>query len=124
MNKKTIDKIYLQRFMESMENDYEKWTITHCAGAGLSWTEYSSPDYHSPDTENGGSNRISFGFSLNHTGAAINGIWSWEIPFSVINPFTKTFWSFRKARIKMQRFLREKEKNEYLNNLEKIYKAE
>lgn len=119
MNKKAIDKIYLQRFIESMENDYQKWTMTHCSGADWSWTEYHSPDYHSPDKEKGGSNRISFGFSLNHAGAASNGVWNWEVPFSVINPFTHTFWRFRKAQNKMRSFLKNKEKLEHLQKLEK-----
>ena len=119
MNKKAIDKIYLQRFLESMENDYEKWTMTHCAGADWSWTEYYSPDYHSPDAEKGGSNRVRFGFSLNHVGAALNGVWNWEIPFSVLNPFTRTFWRFRKAQNKMRSFLKNKEKLEHLEKLEK-----
>jgi hypothetical protein len=119
MNKKEIDKIYLQRFMESMENDYEKWTMTHCAGADWSWTEYHSADYHSPDTEKGGNNRVRFGFSLNHVGAALNGVWNWEIPFSVLNPFSRNFWRFRKARNKMTSFLENREKLEHLQKLEK-----
>jgi len=119
MNKKKIDSLYLQRFIESMEKDYEKWEMKHCAGAGWSWTEYHSPAYHSPDTENGGSNLIRFGFTLNIIGAALNGVWNWEIPFAVLNPFTITFWRFRKAKKKMMSYLKNKANQEHLQKLAK-----
>ncbi len=112
MKKKETDKLYLDKFIQSMENDYEKWKMNHCGGAGWSWTEYHSPNY---ENENG---RVSFGFSLNHTGAWIDGFFNWSKP--LLNPFSKTFWRFLSAKHKMKSHLKNKEKQEYLQKLNNI----
>lgn len=112
MTEKEINKMYIDRFIDSMETDYQNWKITHCAGAGWSWTEYYSPDYKN---ENG---RVSFGFSLNYNGAWVDGHFNWRKPF--LNPFSKTFWRFRNAKRKMIEYLQNKEEQEYLQKLNDI----
>jgi hypothetical protein len=109
MEKKQVDKLYINKFIQSMENDYERWEMNHCAAVDWSWTEYHSPNY---ENEEG---RVSFGFSLNHIGAWIDGYFQWSKP--ILNPFSKTFWRFRKAVRKMKAHLRAKEKQEYLQKL-------
>jgi hypothetical protein len=112
MNKKQINELYIQRFIHSMEEDYQNWKMSHCAGPGWAWTEFHSPDYTN-DT-----GRISFGFSLNHVGAWIDGYFQWSLP--VRNPFTKTFWRFRRAKNQMKNHLREAEEREYINRLNSV----
>ncbi len=112
MKKNEIDRMYMSRFIESMETDYMNWKMTHCAGPGMSWTEYHSPDYAN---ENG---RVSFGWSLNHEGAWVDGYFSWSAPF--LNPFSKTFRRFKKARKFMKNYLQEKEIKEYREKLKSV----
>lgn len=115
MNNKQIDKIYLDRFIHSMENDYQNWTIQHCSAMGSSWTEFYSPTY-----ENANGGRLSFGFCLNHTGVWVNGHFSWKIPFAVLNPFNPIFWKFRRSKKGMKKYLESKEKELYLHNLKSV----
>jgi hypothetical protein len=109
MKKKEVDKLYIDKFIQSMENDFERWKMNHCGAADGDWTEYHSPAY---ENEEG---RVSFGFSLNHTGAWIDGYFQWSKP--LLNPLDKTFWRFRKAARKMKAHLRNKEKQEHLQKL-------
>ena len=115
MKEKQIDKLYIDRFIDSMENDYENWKMNHYAGPGMSWAEFHSPTY---EKENGG--RLSFGWSSNHIGAWVNGYFSWKIPFAVLNPFNPIFWKFRRAEKRMKNYLRSKEKELYLDNLKNV----
>jgi hypothetical protein len=112
MKKEEIDKLYINKFIQSMENDYERWKMNHCVGVDWAWTEYHSPNY---ENEEG---RVSFGFSLNHDGAWINGHFQWSK--TLLNPFSKTFWRFLSAKRKMKSYLKSKEKQEYLQKLNSI----
>jgi hypothetical protein len=114
MTRKEINQMYMQRFIASLENDFQNWKMTHCGGGGPGyyWTEYHSPSY---ENENG---RVSFGFSLNHEGAWVDGTFNWSVPF--LNPFSKTFWRYRKATGEMKKWLQDKEEQEYLQKLNKI----
>jgi hypothetical protein len=112
MKMNEIDWMYVSRFIESMETDYMKWKMDHCAGAGMSWTEFHSPEY---ENENG---KVSFGWSLNHDGAWVNGCFSWPTPF--LNPLLKTFWRFRKARKFLKNYLEEKEVKEYREKMKSV----
>ena len=114
MTTKQTNELYVQRFIHSLENDYQNWKMKHCAGPGLAWTEFHSPDY---TNDNG---RISFGFSLCNNGAWIDGYFRWSLPLSTTNPFTKTFWRFRKATRQMKRYLRNIEHQEYLAKLNSV----
>lgn len=115
MKMRSINKTYVNRFIESMENDYKEWKMSHYEGPGVSWTEYHSPDY---ENENG---RVSFGFSFNDTGAWINGHFSWSLPLYVaFNPFSKVFWRFRKAKSDLKLYLQSKELEEYMKILNSV----
>jgi hypothetical protein len=114
MTRKEINQMYMQRFIASLENDFQNWEMMHCGGGGPGyyWTEYHSPSY---ENENG---RVSFGFSLSHEGAWVDGTFNWSVPF--LNPFSKTFWRYRKATSEMKKWLQDKEEQEYLQKLNKI----
>ncbi len=109
---KGIDKIYFDRFLQSMENDYINWEMQYYFGADGSWTEYRSPKY---TNENGD---ISFGFELCNRGAWVNGVFKWELP--LLNIFGKSFWKFRKAKLRMIKYLKNKERDEYLKELNSV----
>ena len=112
MTKSETDKKYVDRFIQSMENDYEKWTMTVYSGMDGSWHEYRSPDY---TNANG---RICFGFGLCNSGAWIDGMFRWSLPFGALfNPFSKTSWRFRAAERKMKRYLKSKAHQQYLEEL-------
>ena len=110
-DKQTNDK-YIEKFIESMENDFKSWKMNHCAGPGMSWTEYHSPEYSS---ENG---RVSFGFSLTNHGAWVNGYFRWNLP--MMNPFSKRSRRFRKAKRNMEKYLNSEEHRQYLNDLNAV----
>lgn len=40
-----IDKHIKNLLIESLSNDYHKWTISYHAGADWQWVEYHSPEY-------------------------------------------------------------------------------
>lgn len=112
MTEKELNVAYLEKFINSMETDYKNWKINHCAGPGMAWTEYHSPDYAKE------SGRISFGFSLCNDGAWVDGHFRWRLP--IINPFTKMYWRFRRAERKMKKYLRDEEKRQYLEKLNSV----
>jgi hypothetical protein len=114
LSKKQVDNYYVSRMIDSLENDYDKWKITHCGGGpGMFWTEYHGPEY-----ENSEKNRISFAYTLNSTGAYINGRIRWTVPIRITaNPFSYQGRRLRKAYKKMKAHLEIKEEKERLNNL-------
>ncbi len=123
MTKKETDKMYIDLFIQSMENDFEQWKMTSYAGLEGLWVEYRSPHYETgafsqrfgtPQVEN---SRFSFGFSSS-VGAWINGHFAWRKPFLI--PLSKTHLRFVKAERKMKRYLQEQEK---LKHLEKLNRA-
>ena len=69
--------------------------------------------FHS--TWDGTGNKISFAFTLCNTGAYVNGYMSWTIPF--LNPFSKKCRRFVRANNNMQKYLRQKAKDEYNQQL-------
>lgn len=105
MTNNEINQMYIERFIDSMQNDFDQWKVNHLAGPGMAWTEYHSPDY---ENENG---RVCFGFSLNSTGAWIDGFFRWSVPF--MNPLGINYRRFRKAKRKMIKHIKTKEKNAY-----------
>jgi len=115
MTKANINRVYVMRFILSMENDYKNWKMNHCAGPGMAWTEYHSPDYAN---EYG---RVSFGFSLCHNGAWVDGYFKWNIPmWALYNPFTTTMWRFHKAERRMKSYLKSEEQRLYLEKLNQV----
>lgn len=111
-----INKIYIQKLIDSLELDYKDWKIEQYDGMCGSWLEYTSPEYVNDDGE-----KIVFCFTLNGDGAYINGYRSWTIPFYVIGlyPFSKLSRKFFKLSRIMKKFLKENKKAEYCNNLMK-----
>jgi hypothetical protein len=113
LSKKEIDNYYVSRMIDSLEKDYDKWKITHCEGPGMAWTEYHGPEY-----ENQEKNRISFAYTLNYTGAYINGRIGWTVPIMIIsNPFSYQGRRLKKAYRKMKAHLERREEKERLNHL-------
>ena len=112
MKKKETDRLYLDKFIQSMENDYEKWKAVRHNSLSGSWIEYHSPDY---ENENG---RVSFGFCLTATGAWVDGFFQWRLPW--LNPFSKSFWRFRRAKQKIKSYLQHKEQQAYLQKLNSV----
>ena len=110
MKSKEINDIYIEKFIDSMENDFEKWQMNIYSGMDGSFFEYHSPDYH-----NEAGTRLSFGFGSCSTGAWIDGNLSWRLPF--MNPFTKRYWRFKRAERKVKSFLINKHHLEHLTKL-------
>lgn len=109
---KNINKIYFNKFLHSLENDYADWKMTHHSGMDYSWTEYQSPTYTNKNGD------LSFGFALSNKGAWVNGRFMWELP--LLNIFSKSFWKFKKAKLKMIKYLKNKENTAYLNVLNSV----
>ena len=112
MNSKQLNEQYIERFIGSMETDFEQWKMTHHDSIGWSWTEFHSPDY---ENESG---RLSFGFSLNHHGAWVDGFFRWSLP--MLNPLTKTYWRFRRAKNRMMEFHHNEEEKEHIKKLKSV----
>lgn len=68
-DRKTIRNFYKSRFIDSLEQNIDKWEAKYCGGGpGWSWTEWHGPEYTNDEGE-----RIQFFSGLNYTGAYING---------------------------------------------------
>jgi len=111
-DEKLIRNFYKSRFVDSLEQDIDKWEIKYCgASTGDSWVEWHGPEYTNERGE-----RIQFFSGLNYTGAYVNGrvqyaIGRWE-------------WLFKSKRLKkafrkMKTHVRAKEKKEYNEKLMK-----
>ena len=51
MDTKTINNFYFSRFIDSLENDTEKWEANHHGTYGGTWTEYIGPEYTNQEGE-------------------------------------------------------------------------
>lgn len=115
MDTKTINQFYFSRFIESLEQDTEKWGISHPKGYGNNWTEYHGPEYKNKE---GG--RIFFAQTLNYLGCYVNGRILWHMPFwyqaNIFSHQTRRFW---KAWRKMKRLCHLKETLELNDKLMK-----
>ena len=111
MDSKTIDNFYFSRFIDSLELDVDKWVMIGMGGCdGSSWNEFHGPEYKNEQNE-----RIQFAFTLNDTGAYVNGYMSWNIPF--LNPFSSTCRRFIKSSRKMKKITFKKAEAEYNQKL-------
>ena len=110
----TINNFYFSRFIDSLEQDYEQWKIQHTGGGdGWTWTEYHSPTYKNKNGE-----RLQFSFTLNGTGAYVNGQMSWYVGFGGrFNIFSARTRRFKKASAKMKSYLNKRERQEYNKKL-------
>lgn len=109
--RKEIDKLYLIKFIESMEKDFDKWERTTSYSWEYSYDRYLSPKYGD----------VTFGFDncfLSYEGAWIGGIFKWQIPNNVLlNPFNPYFWKYRNAKKKLKSYYSNKLINEKIENL-------
>lgn len=110
MTKTEIDNQYIDRFISSMENDKLDWTIS--ISAGMEGTFY---DYRSPGYTNEAGVKTTFGFGSFSNGVWIDGHFYWSVP--LLNPFTKRFWRFRRAKAEVQRHLKSELQKKYLETL-------
>ena len=112
----SIKEYYFSRLIDSLEKDYDKWQMKHCAGGdGWASTEYNGPEYKNREGQ-----RLQFTFGINYDGAYINGTIGWTIGFwQKSNPFsykTRRFWRAKKM---MKKHLRNIELEKYKEKLMK-----
>jgi hypothetical protein len=114
VDEKTINGFYFSRLIDSLEKDYDQWNIKYCGGGpGDSWTEWHGPEYTNKAGE-----ILQFAFTLNYSGAYINGRIGWTIGFlQAYNIFSYQTRRFRRAIKRMKRHLRTIERQERVNKL-------
>jgi len=111
---KEINDKYINRIIESLENDKELWEREVMCGMDGCFVDYYSPKY---PTTNGGT--LSFS-DKNFVSAHIDGRLAWSIGFWVYNnPFSKIASRLRKAMQEMVKYHIEKSDNEYKDKLNK-----
>jgi hypothetical protein len=111
---KEINEKYVNRIIESLENDKELWEREVMCGMGGCFVDYYSPKY---STKDGGT--LSFS-DKEYVSAHIDGKPAWSVPFWMYNnPFSKKSLRLRKAMDGMRLFLIEKDVQERLEKLNK-----
>ena len=111
---KEINEKYVNRIIESLENDKELWTREVMCGMGGCFVDYYSPKY---PTKNGGT--LSFS-DKEYVSAHIDGRIAWSVPFWVYhNPFSDKSRRLRRALDTMRVYLIEKDVQEHLEKLNK-----
>jgi hypothetical protein len=114
---KEINEKYVNRLIESLENDKELWVREVMCGMGGCFIDYYSPKYL---TKDGGT--LSFS-DKEYVSAHINGRIAWSIPFWMYhNPFSNQSRKLRRAMDVMRVFLIEKDAQEYRDKLLKSIK--
>ena len=109
---KEINNKYVNRIIESLENDKELWTREVMCGMDGCFVDYYSPEYSTTD---GGT--LSFS-DKEFVSAKIDGKPAWEIPFWMYyNPFSKRASRLRKAMQEMVKYLIEKDAQKYIDKL-------
>ena len=111
---KEINEKYVNRIIESLENDKELWTREVMCGMGGCFVDYYSPKY--PTTDGG---TLSFS-DKEYVSAHIDGRMAWSIPFWMYhNPFSNQSRRLRRAMDVMRVYLIEKDVQERLEKLNK-----
>lgn len=111
---KEINEKYVNRIIESLENDKELWTREVMCGMDGCFVDYYSPKY---PTKDGGT--LSFS-DKGYVSAHIDGTMAWSIPFWMYhNPFNNKSRRLRRALDTMRVFLINKNDNEYKDKLNK-----
>ena len=109
---KEINEKYVNRIIESLENDKEVWTREVMCGMGGCFVDYYSPKY---PTKNGGTLQFS---DKEYAKAHIDGKPAWEIPFWVYhNPFSSKSKRLRKVMNGMRVYLNEKDAQKHRDKL-------
>jgi hypothetical protein len=111
---KEINEKYVNRIIESLENDKELWEREVMCGMGGCFVDYYSPKYSTKDGRT-----LSFS-DKNFVSAHIDGRIAWSIGFwDYNNPFSKRASRLRKAMQGMVKYHIEKSNNEYQKKLKK-----
>ena len=111
---KEINEKYVNRIIESLENDKELWEREVMCGMGGCFVDYYSPKY---STKDGGT--LSFS-DKEYVSAHIDGRIAWSVPFWVYhNPFSDKSRRLRRALDTMKIYLINKNDNEYKDKLNK-----
>jgi hypothetical protein len=111
---KEINEKYVNRIIESLENDKELWVREVMCGMGGCFVDYYSPKY---STKDGGT--LSFS-DKEYVSAHIDGRIAWSVPFWVYhNPFSDKSRRLRRALDAMKIYLIEKENQGYRDKLKK-----
>ena len=109
-----INEKYVNRIIESLENDKELWEREVMCGMGGCFVDYYSPKY---PTKDGGT--LSFS-DKEYVSAHIDGRMAWSIPFWMYhNPFSNQSRRLRRAMDVMKVYLAEKDVQEHLEKLNK-----
>ena len=109
-----INEKYVNRIIESLENDKELWEREVMCGMGGCFVDYYSPKY---PTKYGGTLQFS---DKEYAKAHIDGKPAWSVPFWMYNnPFSKKSLRLRKAMDTMRVFLIDKNDKEYKDKLNK-----
>jgi hypothetical protein len=109
---KEINEKYVNRIIESLENDKELWTREVMCGMGGCFVDYYSPKY--PTTDGG---TLSFS-DKEYVSAHIDGKMAWSIPFWMYhNPFSNQSRRLRRAMDVMRVYLIEKDAQKYRDKL-------
>lgn len=111
---KEINEKYINRIIESLENDKELWEREVMCGMGGCFVDYYSPKY--PTTDGG---TLSFS-DKEYVSAHIDGRIAWSVPFWMYhNPFSDKSRRLRRALDTMKIYLIEKENQGYKDKLNK-----
>ena len=111
---KEINEKYVNRIIESLENDKELWNREVMCGMDGYFVDYYSPKY---PTKDGGT--LSFS-DKEYVSAHIDGRIAWCIPFWMYhNPFSDKSRRLRRALDTMKIYLINKNDNEYKDKLNK-----
>lgn len=111
---KEINEKYVNRIIESLENDKKLWEREVMCGMGGCFVDYYSPKY---STKDGGT--LSFS-DKEYVSAHIDGRIAWSVPFWVYhNPFSGKSRRLRRALDAMKIYLIEKENQGYRDKLKK-----
>lgn len=109
---KEINDRYVNRIIESLENDKELWEREVMCGMGGCFVDYYSPKY---STKDGGTLQFS---DREYAKAHIDGKPAWEIPFWMYhNPFSSKSKRLRKAMNDMRVYLNEKDVQKHKDKL-------
>lgn len=110
-----LDNFYLERFIESLESDTDKWTMSHHGGYSGHWVEYHGPTY-----TNESGVRLTFAQTLNYLGAYVDGVLVWQVPFRYrINIFSYKVIRFHRALRVMKDHCKEVDKKNRMDRLMK-----
>ena len=109
---KEINERYVNRIIESLENDKEFWTREVMCGMGGCFVDYYSPKY---PTKNGGTLSFSDKETLS---AHIDGKIAWSVPFWLyLNPFSNKSRRLRRAMDTMVVYLIDKDAQKHRDKL-------